>query len=97
MIDMRLRRVEEGNLGDWKAVGGGVRELRVHEGHGFRVYFAQDGKEVVILLLGAAKKTKRQQTQDISQAMTYWTDYKERKKRGTGRRVGAKKGPRRRR
>lgn len=34
----RLDRVEMGNWGDYKAVGEGVLELRLHFGKGYRIY-----------------------------------------------------------
>jgi putative addiction module killer protein len=48
---VRLDRMTAGNFGDVKSVGGGVSELRVKEGKGYRVYFGQEGNKVVILLL----------------------------------------------
>lgn len=55
----------EGNPGDARPVGGGVGELRIHHGPGFRVYFVRDGDDIV-LLLGGTKKT---QSRDIKNAL----------------------------
>jgi putative addiction module killer protein len=57
-IDVRIRRLSLGNLGDVKAVGDGVRELRVDYGPGYRVYFVQRGDTLVILLCGGDKRTQ---------------------------------------
>ena len=76
-IQKRLIRVELGNLGDYKSVGGGVSELRIHYGSGFRVYFGQQGNELVILLCGDDKSS---QDKDIKLAQEYWTDYEKRRK-----------------
>ncbi|WNJ94074.1 type II toxin-antitoxin system RelE/ParE family toxin [Bosea sp. 685] len=64
-IVARLRRVEHGNFGDLKAVGEGVRELRIDHGPGYRVYFVQRGPDIVILLCGG---DKRSQQADIAEA-----------------------------
>lgn len=76
-IQKRLIRVELGNLGDYKSVGSGVLELRIHYGSGFRVYFGQQGNELVILLCGGDKSS---QDKDIKLAQEYWTDYEKRRK-----------------
>lgn len=65
-IKMRIRRVEEGNFGDCKPVGEGLSEMRIHHGPGYRVYFAQRGVEVVILLAGGEKPS---QAKDIKAAL----------------------------
>ena len=72
---LRINRVAEGNFGDCSSVGDGVSELREHIGAGFRMYFGQQGKTIVILLCGG---TKRTQTSDINTAKRYWTDWKKR-------------------
>ena len=72
---LRINRVAEGNFGDCSSVGDGVSELREHIGAGFRMYFGQQGKTIVILLCGG---TKRTQTLDITTAKKYWTDWKKR-------------------
>ncbi|HTE35276.1 MAG TPA: type II toxin-antitoxin system RelE/ParE family toxin [Reyranella sp.] len=64
-IDVRIRRVSLGNSGDVKSVGGGVRELRINYGPGYRVYFVQHGDVLVILLCGGDKRT---QAKDIEAA-----------------------------
>ncbi len=44
-IRQRLRRVELGNLGDYRFVGEGVFEMRLHFGPGYRVYYGQAGSD----------------------------------------------------
>lgn len=77
----RVDRLERGLLGDWKNVGGGVCELRVDYGPGYRVYFGRDGTTVVILLCGGFKAT---QSRDIRLAKQYWRDYEKSKRTGSG-------------
>lgn len=72
-IRVRIDRLEDGNLGDCKPVGDGVNELRIDFGPGYRVYFAEDGPTVILLLCGGDKGT---QTRDIKIAKEYWKDYK---------------------
>ncbi len=74
-IETRLTRVGLGNFGDCKAVGSGVWELRFDFGPGYRVYYARDGKTVVLLLCGGDKRT---QARDIDRAVEFWTDYQQR-------------------
>ena len=52
----RLDRLKAGLLGDWKSIGGGVFELRIDVGPGFRVYYGQDGKALILLLCGGELK-----------------------------------------
>ncbi len=76
-ILVRIDRIERGLIGDWKSVGGGVGELRVDYGPGYRVYFGRDGMTVVVLLCGGYKGT---QSRDIGTARQYWRDYEKRKR-----------------
>jgi putative addiction module killer protein len=74
-IEVRLRRVSAGNLGDCKPVGEGISELRVDIGTGYRVYYAKHGQALVILLCGGDKGS---QQADITRAKVYWADWKRR-------------------
>ena len=61
----RLESIRLGNLGDTKSLGGGIHELRVQVGPGYRVYFSPQRKIVLILLCGGDKST---QSRDIARA-----------------------------
>ena len=65
-INARIRRLSLGNPGDVKPLGAGVSELRIDYGPGYRVYFTQRDREVVILLAGGDKRT---QERDIRVAL----------------------------
>jgi len=65
-IDVRIRRLSLGNFGQTRAVGAGVREMKIDWGPGYRVYFVQRGRSLVILLAGGDKRT---QAQDIGRAV----------------------------
>ena len=58
-ITDRIQRLSSGNYGDVRPVGGGVSELRIHYGPGYRVYFTQRGEFVVVLLAGGDKDSQR--------------------------------------
>ena len=65
-IFSRIERIEDGNLGDVKPVGEGISEIRIHFGPGYRLYFTQRGKTIVLLLCGGDKST---QDKDIRRAV----------------------------
>jgi putative addiction module killer protein len=65
-IQARIERLALGNPGDVKPVGEGVSELRVNYGPGYRVYYKQRGRELIILLAGGDKST---QAKDITLAL----------------------------
>ena len=64
-ITTRIDRLQLGNPGDACPVGEGVVEMRIHYGPGYRVYFVQHGRVVVVLLCGG---TKGSQESDIKAA-----------------------------
>ena len=66
VIRDRLLRVEGGNVGNAKPVGGKVAEMIVDYGPGYRLYFTRMGLAIVVLLCGGSK---RSQVRDIKRAM----------------------------
>ena len=73
-IDIRIRRLSLGNPGDAKAVGEGIRELRLDYGPGYRVYYIQRGNEYILLLAGGDKSS---QQADILKAKALAREFKE--------------------
>ena len=76
-IVVRVGRMASGNWGDVKSVGSGVWEARIDWGPGYRIYYAQAGQRLLLLLLGG---DKRNQQADIEQAKRHWTDWQQRRK-----------------
>jgi putative addiction module killer protein len=74
-IDRRVNRVELGNFGDHKFCRDGGWELRIDFGPGYRVYYAMNGAELVLLICGGDKRT---QSADIERACAYWQDWQRR-------------------
>ena len=65
-VQVRIERLAAGNPGDVEPVGEGVSELRINYGPGYRVYFKQNGRELIFLLAGGDKRT---QAKDIKTAL----------------------------
>jgi len=76
-VAIAITRVGQGNLSNLKGVGGGVHEIRIDFGPGYRVYLGRDGERLVILLGGG---TKKRQASDIREAQVLWRDYRSRKR-----------------
>ena len=76
-IRVRLQRLAAGNPGDVKPIGGGVSELRLQFGAGYRIYLSQQGATWMLLLCGGDKSS---QPRDIAKAQRYLEDWKARQK-----------------
>ncbi len=72
----RIEQMCDGNFGDCKPLRGGVWEIRIDVGQGYRLYYSIIDKEVVLLLCGG---DKRSQDKDINSAVFYLEEYKRRK------------------
>jgi putative addiction module killer protein len=72
-ILVRIERLSLGNPGDVKPVGGGISEMRVDYGAGYRVYYMQRGELLIIILAGGDKST---QDVDIETAKAIAAEWK---------------------
>jgi putative addiction module killer protein len=71
----RVERLRQGNFGECRPLESGVWELKIDWGPGYRVYYAQAGQRLVLLLIGG---DKRKQSADIKTAIAYWRDWQRR-------------------
>ena len=77
LIYERLEKVKIGYFGDYKNLGDGVFELRIHFGPGYRIYYGISGRDIILLLCGGDKDG---QNKDIKKAKFLWEDYQNAKK-----------------
>lgn len=77
-IKVRVDRLREGNYGDHRMLGGGLGELRLHLGPGYRVYFGDAGDKLVLLIVGGDKTT---QVSDIRSARRAWDEFRDRRRK----------------
>jgi putative addiction module killer protein len=64
-INRRIDRLSRGNPGDVEPIGEGCSEMRIDYGPGYRIYYKDTGREIVIILCGGDKST---QQEDIAKA-----------------------------
>jgi putative addiction module killer protein len=70
----RLDRLATGNPGDVKPVGGGISEMRIDHGPGYRVYFMRRGPLLVVLLCGGDKSTQQKNIATAKSIAAQWRD-----------------------
>ncbi|GHT02282.1 hypothetical protein AGMMS50276_32100 [Synergistales bacterium] len=73
----RIARLGSGNPGQYKDLGDGLLELKL-VGLGLRVYYAEIGDTMVLILGGGGKNTKKDQSQDIAKTREYWEEFNKR-------------------
>lgn len=75
-VRVQIDRLSLGNFGKCRFLKGGIGELRIDWGPGYRVYIARLDPSSVLLLYGGDKST---QQADIAKANDFWKDYQERR------------------
>lgn len=79
-VTVALLRMKSGNLSNVKWFDG-IGEFKINWGPGIRIYLAKEGSKLIILFGGGTKKTQKK---DIQEAKHLYQEYKERKKKGGG-------------
>jgi putative addiction module killer protein len=73
-IAARLDRLAYGLTGDVKPVGGGISELRIHYGPGYRVYFQRRGYTIIVVLCGGEKSTQAKVIAAAKRLLAAWRE-----------------------
>lgn len=71
-ILIRIERMKEGNFGDVNPIGDGYSELKIHQGKGYRVYFANRNNQIILLLCGGDKTTQQDDIKKAKQIAEQW-------------------------
>ena len=79
-IIRRAARLEGGLAGDHKSIRGGIQELRIDVGAGYRVYYAVVDQTIILLTCGGNKQS---QDRDIATAIDMLRDWKRRNDKST--------------
>ncbi len=73
-IQVRIDRLAGGNPGDVKPIGGGLSEMRIDHGPGYRVYFMRRGSVLIVLLCGGEKSAQARDIEQASAIAAQWKD-----------------------
>lgn len=65
-IQVRIDRLAHGNPGRHRRLAGGISELKIDVGPGYRVYYIERGTELIILLAGGDKSTQRKDIKTVT-------------------------------
>ncbi|HYM18476.1 MAG TPA: type II toxin-antitoxin system RelE/ParE family toxin [Micropepsaceae bacterium] len=74
IIAARLERLAYGLMGDVASVGGGISELRIHYGPGYRVYFCKRAKTVILLLCAGDKSSQDEDIKTAARLAATWIE-----------------------
>ena len=73
-ILFRIQKIEsDEHFGDGEPVGDGIRELKINYAEGYRVYFKEKDRKIILLLIGGNKSTQKR---DIEKAKEIWKKIK---------------------
>ena len=72
-VEVRVRRLSFGNPGQHRALAGGVVEMKIDFGPGYRVYFTRRGEELLLLLVGGDKDTQQRDIETATKLAKEWT------------------------
>jgi putative addiction module killer protein len=78
-IYRRLKQVQGGNIGDYRALGNGLFELRLHFGQGYRIYYGKIEREIILLLAGGEKMSQQKDIKKATLCLQYYKNYGEKK------------------
>lgn len=73
IIRIRIDRLKRENPGKYRSLGDQLYELKIDFGPGYRVYYAENGNAIILLLCGGDKSSQKS---DIQKAKQYWKDYR---------------------
>jgi putative addiction module killer protein len=73
-IAVRIDRLATGNPGDVKPIGGGLSEMRIDYGPGYRDYYMQRKQVVIVLLCGGDKTTQARDIEAAKSLAALWKD-----------------------
>jgi len=73
-IYRRIKRLAEGNSGDVKPIGEGCSEMRIDYSPGYRVYYKDTGKEIIVLLCGGDKRTQETDIENAKKIARIYTE-----------------------
>ena len=72
VVVRQIERAKLGNFGDTKALGGGIREMRIDVGPGYRLYYMHHGATVIVLLVGGDKGNQRRDIERAREIAKEW-------------------------
>jgi putative addiction module killer protein len=75
-IGARILRLVENNPGDRKVLSGGIVEMKIDYGPGYRIYYAQKGSEIILLLAGGDKRSQSKDIETAQKLASEWTGEK---------------------
>ena len=72
-IGARILRLAEDNPGGHKVLSGGIVEMRIDYGPGYRIYYTRKGSEIILLLAGGDKRSQGKDIETAQRLANEWT------------------------